>query len=176
MSDHSPLNCTIADSEITMQNKQNDIPAPKPNCIIATEHEKNKFFNEIYVQLNKVTLPDVVPNCEGIHCNHAQHRYESDVNMLEIIHQMEQAALKKLPIPCNKTSNNIKKGHYKMERGYRTVQFWNSVWNSAGKPHNTELQNIMKRTRNIYHFHIRKNKRILDGIKNVGRDKECWTG
>ena len=43
--------------------------------------------------------------------------------------------------------------------------FWNSVWNSAGKPHNTELHNIMKRTRNLYHFHIRKNKRMLDKIK-----------
>ena len=50
-----------------MQNKQTHIPEPKPNWKIATEQEKNEFFNEINVQLNKVTVPDVVPNCKDVY-------------------------------------------------------------------------------------------------------------
>ena len=90
--------------------------------------------------------------------------------MLDILHEIEQAALRKLPIPRNKTSNNISmKAIPRWKEDVAPYKdnalFWNSVWNSAGKPHNTELHNIMKRTRNLYHFHIRKNKRMLDKIK-----------
>ena len=42
---------------------------------------------------------------------------------------------------------------------------WHSVWVSAGKPLNTELHKIMKRSRNIYHFQIRKCKRMVDTLK-----------
>ena len=43
--------------------------------------------------------------------------------------------------------------------------FWHAVWLSAGRPINTELLKVMKRTRNMYHLHIRKNKQVLDNIK-----------
>ena len=43
--------------------------------------------------------------------------------------------------------------------------FWSSVWVSAGKPKNNELHKIMKRTRNIYHFHIRKSRRMAELLK-----------
>ena len=168
LSDHSPIYCTIADNVITMQNKQNHNSEPKPNWKIATEQDKNEFFNEINVQLNKVAVPDVVQNCKDVQCNHAQHRYESDVYMLDILHEIEQAALRKLPIPRNKTSDNISmKAIPRWKEDIAPYKdnavFWNSVWNSTGKPHNTELHNIMKRTRNLYYFHIRKNKRMLAG-------------
>ena len=37
-----------------------------------------------------------------------------------------------------------------------TALFWNQVWKAAGKPCNTELHKIMKRTRNIYHYQYKK--------------------
>ena len=35
----------------------------------------------------------------------------------------------------------------------------------AGRPLNCELHSLMKKTRNLYHLHIRKNKRMMDNIK-----------
>ena len=66
LSDHSPIYCTIPDNEITMQNKQNHNSERQPNWKIATEQDKNEFFNEINVQLNKVAVPDVVQNCNTV--------------------------------------------------------------------------------------------------------------
>ena len=43
--------------------------------------------------------------------------------------------------------------------------FWHSVWISAGRPINTELHRIMKRSRNAYHFQIRKNKKLAENLK-----------
>ena len=42
--------------------------------------------------------------------------------------------------------------------------FWH-IWQSAGRPLNTELHRIMKKTRNLYHFQIRKNRKMTDIIK-----------
>ena len=43
--------------------------------------------------------------------------------------------------------------------------FWHLIWESAGKPINTELHMIMKRTRNIYHYQIQKCKKMKQTLK-----------
>ena len=47
-----------------------------------------------------------------------------------------------------------------------SAHFWHSVWKSADKPLNTELHKIMKKTRNSYHYQIRKmKKKPVDMLK-----------
>ena len=41
-------------------------------------------------------------------------------------------------------------------------KFWFSLWVSAGKPLNTTLHTIMKKSRNRYHLVLRKKKRIIE--------------
>ena len=53
--------------------------------------------------------------------------------------------------------------------------FWNSVWISAGKPKNTVLHNIMKRTRNVYHYQIRKSRKMADILKKNTLLNACIT-
>ena len=43
--------------------------------------------------------------------------------------------------------------------------FWHSIWLSAGRPINTVLHEIMKKTRNVYHCQIPKNRRMAECIK-----------
>ena len=44
--------------------------------------------------------------------------------------------------------------------------FWHQVWLSCGRPLNTEVHNIMKRTRNIYHYEYKKCQRDENKIKS----------
>ena len=46
------------------------------------------------------------------------------------------------------------------------ANFWNSIWKSAGKPLNTELHKIAKKTKNEYHYQIRKCRKLETFIKN----------
>ena len=55
-----------------------------------------------------------------------------------------------------------------------TAVFWNAVCQSAGKPLNNELHRIMKRTRNVYHYHIRKNKRMASTLKRNSILDACF--
>ena len=43
--------------------------------------------------------------------------------------------------------------------------FWHSVWVSAGKPMNCVLHNVMKRSRNVYHFQVKKCKKAENRIR-----------
>ena len=45
------------------------------------------------------------------------------------------------------------------------AMFWHAIWVSAGKPLNTQLHMLMKRTRNIYHLQIRRGKKMSDFLK-----------
>ena len=45
------------------------------------------------------------------------------------------------------------------------AMFWNAIWVLAGKSINNVLHRIMKRTRNLYHYQIRKCKRSVEIIK-----------
>ena len=63
-----------------------------------------------------------------------------------------------------------------IEPSRRDAQFWHSVWISAGRPINTELHKLMKRTRNIYHLQIRKSKKAADVLKRNRLLDACING
>ena len=56
------------------------------------------------------------------------------------------------------------------------AHFWHSVWHSAGRPINTELHKLMKRTRNIYHLQIRKCKNAANTLKRNALLDACVNG
>ena len=56
------------------------------------------------------------------------------------------------------------------------AHFWHNVWTSAGKPINCNLHNIMKRTRNLYLFQVRKIKRSENLIKKNKLLDACLNG
>ena len=66
----------------------------------------------------------------------------------------------------NTTKKDIPRWNEDIEPYRQDALFWHAVWLSAGRPINSELHNVMKRTRNMYHLHIRKNKRVLDKMKS----------
>ena len=39
------------------------------------------------------------------------------------------------------------------------ARFWYAIWLSAGRPINTELHFIMRRTKNIFHYQVKKCKK-----------------
>ena len=47
-----------------------------------------------------------------------------------------------------------------------TAIFWYNIWKSAERPNKGVLYEIMKKTRNNYHFNIRKVKKMADNIRS----------
>ena len=101
-------------------------------------------------------IPTQVSDCHDVLCRNPVHRDAIEWFSIEVLKAIQDAAEETLPVSSingNKIKNtpgfndNVKK--FKDE-----AFFWHSIWKSAGRPINTELHNIMKRTRNVYHREI----------------------
>ena len=57
-----------------------------------------------------------------------------------------------------------------------SASFWHSIWLSCGRPLNCEVHNVMKRTRNIFHFQLRKCRRAEEKIKRCKLLNACLNG
>ena len=44
-------------------------------------------------------------------------------------------------------------------------KFWAAIWESAGKPLNNGLHNIMKKSKNVYHYQFKKCVKAGEKIK-----------
>ena len=146
----------------------------------ATEKERNAFFDELSAQLGKLKIPTEAVNCQNVCCDHTGHRHKCDEYIMDILHLMEKVATERLPTPKRRKDNDISKNIPRWNENIQPFRdnalFWNAIRISAGKPLNTELHKIMKHTRNIYHAHIRKNKRMLDKIKRNALLNACLNG
>ena len=53
------------------------------------------------------------------------------------------------------------------------AKFWHEVWLSCGKPINSSVHSIMKRTRNIYHYQFRKCQKAEENIRKNKLIQAC---
>ena len=134
----------------------------KPSWAKATPEQRSNFTEDLQQHLVNLAIPASVIDCRDTHCDNEEHKNDCDDFMANIIGCIESTA--KETLHCEeeiKDFKNKKKqpivGWNENVRPFRdTALFWNSIWVSCGKPLNNEVHNIRKRTRNVYHYHLRK--------------------
>ena len=176
-SDHSPIYCNVQKICSTEELP----PVINRNHSISTkmleENDWGRFNTELDFKLQNVKVPNCL-DCRNVHCRNVQHIHEIDeyvTNILEAIDGSIKFARKTKR--NNITKDKIMPGWSDIVKPFRDdAIFWNAIWTSAGKPINTNLHHIMKRTRNIYHYAIRKCKRATDCIKKDKLLNSCLAG
>ena len=168
-SDHSPIFCSFLVpasnnlKTITSTNKN-----PKPSWKKSAAEEKQLFTKSLTERLQSVARPGSII-CRDAKCDIPDHRSDVDNYLEDILNAVSDSARETLQMTSAENSNpKIKKapGWNDQVRPYReNARFWFSVWLSAEKPLNCELHNIMRRTKNIYHYQVRKCKRAEDQVK-----------
>ena len=140
---------------------------PKPSWKRATEDERGDFFKELDRKLKRCDAQNELLSCRNAYCQNANHKTACDDYMLDMLHKMEQITSETLltPIASDTPRKSIPRWNEDIEPYTKDALFWHSIWLSTGRSLNTQLHRLMKRTRNIYHLHIRKNKRMIDKIK-----------
>ena len=146
----------------------------------ATSDQKNHFKNNLENALLQLNFPATLTNCRDVHCDDPAHCEEADKMIIEILQCVEKSAYSNLPAPAPpkpKHSRSNKPGWHSLVQPYReSAHFWHQVWDSAGRPMNTELHKIMKRTRNLFHYQVRKLKRTEDTISRNKLLDACING
>ena len=129
----------------------------------ATECERKSYNDDLNTRLKNFTITVCLLNCSDVHCENVSHKIEIDDLMIALLDSMELAA--DAHIPQLNTYSGKKNWNSELNCYKDKAQFWRSVWLSAGRPQNGQLNILMRRTRNIYHLQIRKMKRIQHRIK-----------
>ena len=77
--------------------------------------------------------------------------------------------------PSKIVRNNTVPGWNDQVRPFREdAKFWSAIWISLGRPLNCEIFNVMKHTKNLFHYAVR---RVKENKEKIEREKmlECFT-
>ena len=181
-SDHEPIYCVIKMSdqiETKTSQSENSLPNPKPSWNKSSPEQKEGFKASLQTSLEKLQIPQNASNCSDSSCKEAHHSEDTDNFVVETLQAVEKAAEICIPV-CNLPQGRKKKntpGWNSQVKPFReNAGFWFSVWKSAGRPINTELHKIMKRTRNLYHYQLKKCQKSENLIKKNNFLDACLNG
>jgi exonuclease III len=180
LSDHSPIYCKIDTAAIERDPvNQPSNPPSKPSWKKSSDLGKDKFIEHLRSLLEEIQVEDEVIQCENVHCKEPSHIKATDDLIIKVLEAVDIAAGDNLH---NTTQNSVKKrpptpGWSEEVKPFQdNAFFWHQVWQSAGRPINTELHTIMKRTRNVYHYHVRKCKKAENSIRRNKLLDACLNG
>ena len=186
-SDHEPIYLVIKCENEEPKEKENHVKqepivGPKPKWKLANEDQKLEFNDVVFRKLSAMEIPRDILECSDVHCEVPEHIAKLDLFVEELLQSLCDSGFETLPLstPKKRVPNSKRKvtaGWKQYVEPYQdNAKFWHAIWNSAGRPQNTELHNIMKRTRNRFHYQVRKCKRVEEFIRNQKIVENCLDG
>ena len=114
--------------------------------------------------------------CLDCNCNDVSHSKERDSHVLDILISLIESSHTCIPLSggggiANDPSKScpvteaVPGWKDEVEARKQDSLFWHALWRSAGSPHQGDLFNSMKNSRNIYHYIVRKVKKKSDLIR-----------
>ena len=169
-SDHCPIYCMINLGKIAECKMKSSEHRPRiPSWKMANEEDKLNYVNELGTKLNAIDIPSSAHTCKNVNCEDPSHIDSCDRYLTDILESIRSTASSCLPTPNPKDETKKKPLIYNWNQEVKPFKeeayFWHAIWESAGKPINTVLHRIMKRTRNIYHYQIRKCRKAAECLK-----------
>ena len=179
LSDHCPIYCKInldgirKDVEISQ-----NLPPPKPSWKKSSPTEKRNYKMRLNSLLTCLQQPESLRQCSDLKCTNPDHIVASDNFMISVLDMVEQAAEETLTIPVTKIAKKrVIPGWVDQVQPFKEkAHFWHQVWLSAGRPLNCQLHLVMKHSRNVYHYQIRKCKKAENLIRKTKLLDACLNG
>ena len=178
-SDHCPVYCQFPVSSFSLLPTKPVNYTPRPSWAKASEEDKNRFVTNLTESLNNMTVEECLVSCNDVHCKEKSHHEACDKLLVDVLEQIDKQSGECLTPKIShrkKRKKPITLWNEEVEPFKKDAQFWNSVWISAGRPLNTELHKVMKRTRNVYHLQIRKCRKAAEVLRRNALLDACING
>ena len=175
--DHSPIFCNIrniCESSTSSVEKGN---AERFNIRSLKSSDWDQYVDILDQKLRYAQIP-ACANCKSVHCKDTNHVTDIDdyaTNILEIL----DTSIKSVTMKSSKSNARPKvvPGWSEAVKPFHgDAMFWHAVWKSSGKPLNNSIHHTIKRTRNLYHYAIRKCKKSVEQIKKNKLLDACING
>ena len=137
----------------------------KPKWEKATTEQKEAFLSAFHEKLSAIQIPLNAICCRDLHCSDNSHKYNLDRYAIRVLEALETSV--KDHIPHSGTFSKHLPGWNQFIKPLREdMNFWHSVWVSAGRPINTVLHKVYKNVRNQYRYAVRKIKQHKKAMKD----------
>ena len=140
-----------------------------PNCITECIHIPNCITECIHI-------PNCITECRNVHCRNKNHVEAIDLHICTFLGCINDSVKDCLPQTSGRNKKSIPGWNDEVKPVHEEAMFWHSLWVSAGKPINNTLHNIMKKTRNVYHYQIRKCRKAVEALKRDKLLNACING
>ena len=118
-----------------------------------------KFRALLEDRVSSLIVPESLSSCRDVHCQDPSHIKDLDNFTLDLLETMQDVAEESLPLPGSGGNGNSRSrsGNHKVVPGWNEyvkpfreeAYFWHQLWISYGRPLNTDIHTMMKKTRNM---------------------------
>ena len=169
LSRRSPILLKLKGGDIPLKKKLSTWLPKKPAWDKATPEILDLYKADLEERLASKP-PPASYNCLDPHCANQAHSLERDNHALDILCSVVEASHCNLPMagwrkggsgPGN-DSGCVAGWKQEVEPFREDANFWHAVWVSVGKPAHGHFHIAMARSRNQYHYAVRRTKRSAD--------------
>ena len=132
-----------------------------------------EYKADLQERLSNRNVPDCL-TCADPHCADPIHSMDRDSYMLDILCSVVESSHSVVPLAGGSRSGSSSSGlatgcvpgcNEEVDPFRQDAKFWHAVWVSSGKPNTGDLHVAMARSRNLYHYAVRKARRQADLFK-----------
>ena len=162
LSNHDPIYLSIKIDSVPsvsiVQNVDSNVHNPKPVWHKASEVHLYNYRRDLKLKLDNFVLTEGML-CSDPTCSNINHHKDVDLFCNHVISSINSAVHSNIPLSKPNSSSSVKPGWSVLVKPYQEdAKFWHAIWISLGKPLNCEIYNVMKHTRNLYHYAVRRVK------------------
>jgi hypothetical protein len=169
---HSPImmKLNIGDLQSKCPKQAESAKIQKPAWYKATQLEKNQYTALLNQRLADVVPPDSL-TCSDVNCQLLEHTRERDCHVLDVMCAVMEASHECIPLsskarPSGKAKReNLPGWKENVAPAKEDALFWHATWISAGRPSSGGLYQVMRWTRNQFHYAVRRAKRLAGTMK-----------
>ena len=169
MSRDSPILLRVNVSAIPGKQQESSWLPKKPAWYKATLVDIDNYKTDMVARMQSLLVPNSL-ECSDPHCTDNSHSSERDNHVLDILCNIVESSHTTLPLAGGRRAvpsgagkhhqpgGNIPGWTENVEPFREDALFWHSVWVSARRPNAGDLHTMMARSKNQYHYAVRRTK------------------
>ena len=151
-----------------------DAHSNKPAWNKATSQQINAYRDNLRQSLENINIFAAAFSCQNVNCSDPDHIAVIDEYTSKLTSVIDDTVTRNIPASSGQHKNCEIVGWNQYVKPYRDeAKFWHSVWTSYGRPENNQIHNIMKTSKNQYHYAVRRAKRNEANIRKENFLDQC---
>ena len=150
-------------------------PSRRPAWYKAEQEQIDNYTMELHDRLETLTVPQSL-DCSDCHCADQEHGQERDSFVLDLMTAIIETSHQTIPLSGSGRSSSDPSKNCFIEKsipGWREhvdpykqdAIFWHAIWQSSGRPNQGIFKEMMVKTRNQFHYAVRRTKKMSNAIR-----------